>query len=618
MTDSPGTNPASTINIEFLPDWAREPQDRGPRNYADHNKTTDNESTRLKGGGSGHRRAGRPGGPPANRGNRGERRDGHGRDRMQRGGRPTHRGMPRHNESPQQIKPDPALEAIEIAFLGEATSIEAVVQQVKSSTRAYPLFSLARMFLEKPDRHLVRARRKGPGKGQEGQGGSLYQSELSKQVFLNEADAVRHTLKKFKDRFYKEQKIQTEAPKGNFTSVARCKLDGTFLGPTNHHAYQSNLLQLYKTKFSHLPFEKFKSSIASIHDPEAVKQWQEQSTWKILYLPLDSDTPVGNSQKELSGASSQAESPTHSQVSGGVETPPAPAVSDAQETTDQEPSQVQGPGAQASPTLLTYAEMEKHFRQHHMATSISSAREALLPGPVSRNLEESSLGRHIRNQWESEDKFPIHLANRLKEHFFKAGLMVFKGRKGMQYVTHIRPKPLTADPVDLSPGIRKILEYLEKHHGGSRAKILEALSGAAPVNSPIAASVDVKSQDSIPVQASDEPTTGSGNSGGSPESTHAAPPTPQQAEVLQDLHYLIHQGHIIEYHNGILEVARPPKRNIPKASAKPPQKDAAGAEVKPGESQNLEQLPESQPEQGEENIDQQADPLSEGNPQPAA
>jgi len=54
-------------------------------------------------------------------------------------------------------------------------------------------------------------------------------------------------------------------------------------------------------------------------------------------------------------------------------------------------------------------------------------------------------------------------------------------------------------------------------------------------------------------------------------------PTAEQTAVIADLHWLIHQGHVIEFANGMLDTAKKPLPRPPKPEAKP-------AEEKPAES----------------------------------
>jgi hypothetical protein len=59
-------------------------------------------------------------------------------------------------------------------------------------------------------------------------------------------------------------------------------------------------------------------------------------------------------------------------------------------------------------------------------------------------------------------------------------------------------------------------------------------------------------------------------------------PTPEQTAVIADLHWLIHQGHVIEFANGKIETAKKPLPRPPKPAAKvsgpPAQQPAAPVE----------------------------------------
>jgi len=50
--------------------------------------------------------------------------------------------------------------------------------------------------------------------------------------------------------FYQVNVVESDPIKGSFSNVARCRLSGTLLGPTNHHAYQPQLRSLYEQRFS--------------------------------------------------------------------------------------------------------------------------------------------------------------------------------------------------------------------------------------------------------------------------------------------------------------------------------------------------------------------------------
>jgi hypothetical protein len=61
-------------------------------------------------------------------------------------------------------------------------------------------------------------------------------------------------------------------------------------------------------------------------------------------------------------------------------------------------------------------------------------------------------------------------------------------------------------------------------------------------------------------------------------------PTPEQNALIGDLHWLIHQGHVIEFANGTLETAKKPVPKPPKPAARKEEKAAAA----PGEPVSTE------------------------------
>jgi hypothetical protein len=114
----------------------------------------------------------------------------------------------------------------------------------------------------------------------------------------------------------------------------------------------------------------------------------------------------------------------------------------------------------------------------------------------------------------------------------------------------------------------------------------------------------------------------------------ASGPTSEQASIIGDLHWLIHQGHVIEFANGFLETAkkplpRPPKP--PRAPAPPPATEAgtdAGAPAATETDAVVEQAVADAPshessaiaaaEAPAENTVTPSAPVPETSPEPAA
>jgi hypothetical protein len=111
-------------------------------------------------------------------------------------------------------------------------------------------------------------------------------------------------------------------------------------------------------------------------------------------------------------------------------------------------------------------------------------------------------------------------------------------------VTHVsvaRPHYLDLETTPVSESVKRIVDFISAHPKCTRRQLFEAL---APAVLPV-------------IQA--------------PAENPATPAelTPEASAVISDLHWLVHQGHVIEFANGTLDAA---KRPIPKP-AKPADKN---------------------------------------------
>ena len=133
----------------------------------------------------------------------------------------------------------------------------------------------------------------------------------------------------------------------------------------------------------------------------------------------------------------------------------------------------------------------------------------------------------------------MQIATILSQQFAGHGLQFFKVNKTVTHVSVARPHYLDMDVTPVSAQVRQIVEWINHTPKGTRRTLLAAL---APTPKPEVAPV-----------AGAEPAA-------------EAQPTPEQASIIGDLHWLIHQGHVIEFANGILETAKKP---LPKPPPKP-------------------------------------------------
>jgi hypothetical protein len=192
-------------------------------------------------------------------------------------------------------------------------------------------------------------------------------------------------------------------------------------------------------------------------------------------------------------------------------------------------------------TFNAETEAERHFREKYLPALISEAAEAEIDGVTSRNLQDRGIARLIENAWSAEVGSPSNMMQELAGRFRGAGLQIFRHRKGMLFVSPIRLKAI--DETAVSDSVRQILETLRASPRINRKELAEKLIGP----------------DTEVTEA---------------EKTKLA--------LASDLHWMIREGHVIEFNDGSLDLprAKPPKKEASEAAAEaPPPTIAATAET---------------------------------------
>lgn len=527
---------------------------------------------RREGGGGGGRGPGGGGGPRREGGfggggfGGGQRRSEGGRGPG--GGRGDRRGGPgggaRRGERPEPERreaPTP-LPEFNVAFSAEEKGVEQLARQVRMTGRAYPLFQIALLILEKAERYQVQltARKKSGGTPKASNPApsgepaaqptpaaeppKLYICALDESPWLSADEVVAHVLKQHFATFYQAERTPTDPPKGVYTFVAQCGLSGVILGPPNYHDYQNQLRKLHAEKFSRMPFDMFKSRVRIVKDEAVVKKWIEEQSFKTVYHCLNVPEPL---------------------------------------------------------TLASLEEVEQHFRSTHKDAIIKVVETLTLAGPASRSLRCSGLQRLIRQEWEAQRRFPLPIATKLSQQFAHHGLQFFKVNKTVTHVSVARPTYLDTATVLVSDNIKRIVEFINATPKCTRKKLFEALAPTpkptlisipAPEATPAPAPVTTPTPEAAPVTGeSPAPTAPTETTAvaapAAPAPVEAAKPaapqaTPEQTMLASDLHWLIHQGHVIEFGDGRLETAKKPAPKpvkAPKVDSKPEAKTEAPAEA---------------------------------------
>src|SRR5882724_4512693 len=392
------------LDLRMLPSWANEPA--RPNDYANF----EGEEADPTG-----RRHDRPRNRDRDRERRGPRKPERRKDRPDRDHRPSRaQDAQRDHGQPRERRPEIHAEplAVTVRFLPHQKAFENVIAQIKSAPIAYSVFALARLFLEKPERYDVRLTMpEGAQLFQLGENGPV---AADRQILENSAFASS------RDDFYTVEVTQTDPLKGNFSNVARCRLSGTLLGPTNHHAYQPQLRNLYETRFSRrMSFADYQRQIDIVSDPAVVEQWKEQARNVTTYHVKNAEPPHSFSNS---------------------------------------------------------ADAERHFRQTYLPELLREANELTIGGVLSRRLPDRRLGRAIENAWAQETRSPSKMMQELAAGLRAAGLNIFRHRRGMLFVSPVRAKVFGHERAGVSASINSILEKVAATPGINRKQLAEQLA----------------------------------------------------------------------------------------------------------------------------------------------
>jgi hypothetical protein len=432
-------------------------------------------------------------------------------------------------ERRERPEPPAPLPEITVTFLPDENGVESLARQIKVTGRAYPLFQIAQIVLAKPERYAVQLAVKKNADGTVKQ--PLFACALDDTPWLSEDEAVAHVLKVHFATFYQAERTATEPPKGKYTFVAQCGMSGKILGPPNHHDYQNQLRKLHAERFSRMPFDAFKSRVKIVKDEEVVKKWVEDQSFTTEYTCLNVPEPLKLPSRE---------------------------------------------------------EVEKHFRAVHKDTIIKPVESHTVGGVLSRNLRCQALQQLVRSDWERQKYFPLQLATGLSRQFATHGLHFFKVNKTFTHVSVARPQFLDLETTPVSESIKRIVGHINTHPKCTRRQLVEAI---AP--SPKKPTV-IEIKPAAPPVAAPAPGA-SGEAAAAPQESPAAPappaavaekppaadePTPEQTVIIADLHWLVHQGHVLEFADGRMDTAKKP---LPRPQ-KPEKKAVEGKPATEGET----------------------------------
>ena len=414
VMSAPPAEPADLLDLKFLPAWVKE---TGATNDYDH-YAAEETSTDLRNRDrvGRHRDRSFPSrerrGPIQRPGPKPDRR--HGRTAAAKHTK-RHDSDRTKNRRPPDRAPQPPPKPFEgtLRFLPRQNVFENVVAQIKSGSVAYSLFVLARLFLEKPGRYEVRLTAKAEA--------PLFQLGEDGGISMDREFLERNAFRFAQRHFYEVKVVESDPIKGNFSNVARCRLSGTLLGPTNHHAYQPQLRSLYEQRFSRrMSFADYQRQIEIVSDPAVVERWKEEARKVTTYATVREQTPL---------------------------------------------------------TFSSAAEAERHFRSYYLPTLIRNVDDVTVGGTSSRTLPDRTLNRAIEEAWVRETRSPSNMMQELASRFRQNGLHIFRHRRGMLFVSPIRIRPFVHEHSGVSPLVNAIFEAVSATTGINRKQLFETLTG---------------------------------------------------------------------------------------------------------------------------------------------
>ncbi len=379
------------LDLSFVPAWARHPPSAATPNIRPSAAERDEKPPR-------HRRDGR-------------RPQGHAPGRE----RPTRHPMESQPTAPAAASAPKNIPPLDITFLPERHGVAPLARRLALSARAYGLFDVAAMFLSKPEYYAARVTT--------GNGAPLFQCAACKAIFFDRPAAERHAVDRHFSEHARREERETDPPQGAFLCVARCRLSGEVLGPPNYHGFADRLIELHRTRFSHLPLDRYRQQVETVRDPTVIEQWKQSMRRVTVYRFVEPD--------------------------GETE-------------------------------FARYAEAEAHFRERYVKPMIQSGDTFVIPG-VALEDADAELARRVKDARAEEQRFPLKLSIAVRLAFRRLGLHAFKAG-GATFLTAVCPHPI--EPETAVENVRVILEHIAAHPGCRPNELTEGLCATEPPDSP--------------------------------------------------------------------------------------------------------------------------------------
>ena len=295
------------------------------------------------------------------------------------------------------------LPPLRIRFVPDDKRLAVLVNKIHSSHRAFPLKGVLSLVLSRPE--ACRAK--------------LEISERAPEVRFHfcrkcglpstaRDDIARHVLAAHMDDYFETVETEHEAPSGTFVCVLRCGLSGCLLGPPNHNSVNDRIQELHATRYPEMSIDAYRKRIETLHDPELIEQWKEETRKQTRYRRKDD--------------------------------------------------------AAAEP--VSYLDAVDFMANTAMETLVQEGRRTIMQVKDGESLPDHGLRDLVFRAWKHEQRHPRSIVFALKAAFKHMQLHVFTCRDGEELVCSIRPTAL--DSTHVAPGIQDIMNFIHANPDAKR------------------------------------------------------------------------------------------------------------------------------------------------------
>ena len=439
---------------------------------------------------------------------------------------PNERGRKRAHHSSRDKRNGDAFEfAVEVALYPQDQAFDALINRLRTTSRTYQLFEIARLLLEKPDRFVVVVTKKPKKEDEEATSVQdlLYYSVPKHLPFSNEAEAINHVLNNHLDLFFDIEEVEVDPLKVNFQMINKCGITGELLGPPNYHRYREFLQRHYNKRIQGISYERFLSKIESTRESEHIDLWVESMRKSHRYR--------------------------------------------LKETVEGEPE-----------VFESFDSVRYFLLQHRKDQMVGSERLIRFKGCDIKHLPKDDIHRSVEQYLEQQRHFPLDTANNIRGRLRRHNFTVYKkGSNGVSFVCAVKRKFRDAETV-FTDSIKELILFLEKNpeilasklpkmylNLNEEKQIPEKLNIVDLPTSEKSGSSDVQAiVDSTVEAASDAESCVNQRTAFSEEDQG------RLNQLMIDLRWLVSEGYVTEYGDGRLFVwplISEPKKKEPKAEA---------------------------------------------------